>query len=333
MGRAEIIGAILSVILIWFLTGILLWEAIRRTQEIVNHTRKSVVDGKIMFIVASFGLVANCTLLLVLGHDHGGHGHSHGGGGGHGHSHGGGGDHGHSHGGGGGGHGHSHGGGGHGHAHGENSNNEAVANKKPTENINVSAAYIHALGDLIQSVGVCIAGGLIWYFPGTEDKYYYWQLADPITTFLFSILVLFSTYGIIKTSLVVLMEGVPEGINALEIYNALLEVPDIITVHHLHIWAISLGDTSLSVHIVCKKDSRSTTDEILRLAQHIIRRFDIYHSTIQVELEGGDVCKPKDCVGTPCDSYALACDDDKSNCYEHTNPKNKENGNGSYGSF
>ena len=70
------------------------------------------------------------------------------------------------------GHGHSHGiGGGHGHSHGGSG-----------ENINVRAALIHVIGDIVQSVGVVIAGALIWYNPD-------WHLADPITTFLFSILV------------------------------------------------------------------------------------------------------------------------------------------------
>ena len=71
------------------------------------------------------------------------------------------------------------------------------------ENINVRAAYIHALGDLVQSVGVAIAGLIIWLKPE-------WQLADPLATFLFSILVLATTVGIVKSSIRVLMEGTPE---------------------------------------------------------------------------------------------------------------------------
>jgi len=100
--QAEIIGAFLSILIVWMLTGVLIVEAIQRIKNLED------IDGVLMFSIATFGFVVNLGLMKVLGH-----GHSHGGGGDHGHSHGGGGDHGHSHGGNGGGgdHGHSHGGG------------------------------------------------------------------------------------------------------------------------------------------------------------------------------------------------------------------------------
>lgn len=355
--RAEIIGAILNVMIIWFLTGVLIWEAIRRTQSILDRSRSEIVDGKLMFAVACFGLLANVTLLAVLGHDHshgpgGGHGHSHGGGHGnahggggaaeaHGHSHGashghshhdshhqnGGQEHGHSHAERANGHGPSHG---HGHSHGSTSEVSPATNDShsPAENINVSAAYVHALGDLIQSVGVCIAGGLIWAFPGTEEKYYMVQLADPITTFLFSLLVLYSTYDIIKTSLLVLMEGVPIGINPLEIALALEKVPSVASVHHLHIWALSIGEVSLSVHLQIPSDADH--DATLARAQHVLRSFNIWHTTIQIETVDREVCDQADCEGTPCENYALSCATDS--CFEH-NTSTTSNNKSNYGSF
>ncbi|KAL4094386.1 hypothetical protein PRIC1_010047 [Phytophthora ramorum] len=191
--RAEVIGAVTSVLVIWVLTGVLVYAAVERFMECLQPNPKEHVNGKLMFIVACIGLFVNLILMQILGH-----GHSHGGGGGHGHSHGGEahghahGDsssasssdeegHGHSHA-----HGHSHGG----HGHGDLENGKAPKPaKKKLENLNIQAAYIHALGDFIQSVGVCAAGGLIWYKPE-------WQIADPIATFIFSILVLATTIGI-----------------------------------------------------------------------------------------------------------------------------------------
>lgn len=88
--QAEVLGALISLCMVWLLTGALLLEAIKRIQNIQE------INGEIMFIVATFGLLVNLVLMRVLGHGHshgGGHGHSHGGG--HGHSHGGGHDHGH----------------------------------------------------------------------------------------------------------------------------------------------------------------------------------------------------------------------------------------------
>ncbi len=248
--RAEILGALLSVLLIWLMTGILVYEAVFRVRNPED------VDGKLMFIVAGAGLVVNVIMGLILASS--GHGHSHGLGGGHGHSHGGetetkkpkakslgaaaaaatsygtdgntkplahdtaasnGGHshdhnaHGHSHdasprvtdkliaGGGGAGkaaahsdddHGHSHAGGDHSHSHGPSTANGGSKTDdhdhehKEEENINVKAALIHVFGDALQSVGVMIAAGLIWYDPE-------WKIADPVCTFFFSVLVLFTT--------------------------------------------------------------------------------------------------------------------------------------------
>lgn len=103
-----------------------------------------------MFITAVIGFGFNLAMLRTL-HDHG-HGHSHGG------------------------HGHSHGGG-HGHSHGEKQNKK----KRSEDSMAVRAAFIHVLGDLVQSIGVIIAGAVIWAKPE-------YRIADPLCTFVFSIL-------------------------------------------------------------------------------------------------------------------------------------------------
>ncbi|KAG3175288.1 hypothetical protein PC128_g17839 [Phytophthora cactorum] len=268
--RTEVIGAVTSVLVLWALTGVLVYAAVNRFIECLEPNPTEHVDGKLMFVVACIGLLVNIVLMQILGHGHshggGAHGHSHNGADSHGHSHGGGnahehGDndeehgcvdnhhgveinayshgrelpddghedtrryrdndgiyhrlsprrHGHSHG-----EGHSHG---HGHVHGKHSfggelevgqMEGSVKTKKNMENLNIRSAYIHALGDFIQSIGVCIAGGLIWLKPE-------WQIADPIATFVFSILVLFTTVGIVRDSLHILMEGSPEGMDTEEI--------------------------------------------------------------------------------------------------------------------
>ncbi|KAG7394076.1 hypothetical protein PHYBOEH_005855 [Phytophthora boehmeriae] len=272
--RAEVIGAVTSVLVIWVLTGVLVYAAVERFMECLEPNPKEHVNGKLMFIVACIGLFVNLILMQILGH-----GHSHGGGGGHGHSHGGE-SHGHSHGSSsseeeGHGHAHGHGHGGHGHSHGgdlENGMNGAKAKaKKNLENLNIQAAYIHALGDFIQSVGVCVAGGLIWYKPE-------WQIADPIATFVFSVLVLGTTIGIVRDSIHVLMEGTPEGIHADEIEKGLLACKTVEAVHDLHIWSLSAGLPSLSVHLISKD-----AETALHAAQRYLMSMGITHTTIQVE--------------------------------------------------
>ncbi|KAH0928162.1 hypothetical protein HID58_013889 [Brassica napus] len=132
--RIEILGALVSIQLIWLLTGILVYEAITRLIQQTNDD----VDGFFMVLVAAFGLVVNIIMIVVLGHDHS-HSHSHS---------------------------HSHNHGVHDHEHGHGDNDEQLLEKpKVRRNINVQGAYLHVLGDLIQSIGVMIGGGMIWYNP------------------------------------------------------------------------------------------------------------------------------------------------------------------------
>lgn len=134
----EVLAALASVLCSWAVTGILVAEAVHR---IINPTP---VNGKLMFFLSLTGIAVNILNLLILG------GHHHHGVGGHDHSH----DHsshdhghsyGHSH------DGHSHGG----HSHGHDNDNDA--------NINLRGAVIHVLGDFVQSIGVAVAGALIWW--------------------------------------------------------------------------------------------------------------------------------------------------------------------------
>ncbi|KAG7385198.1 hypothetical protein PHYPSEUDO_001740 [Phytophthora pseudosyringae] len=337
--RAEVIGAVTSVLVIWVLTGVLVYEAVIRFVECLEPNPTEHVDGKLMFIVAVIGLLVNLVLMQILGHghSHGGHGHSHGSEGGHVSSHGKG--HGHSHGdsnqdhgceknlGDNGGHGHgemlhdghsnictasprddheghyhshrlspqsrrhsheeghSHG---HGHAHGghvhadlELGHNDKLKAKKSLENLNIRSAYIHALGDFIQSIGVCIAGALIWYKPE-------WQIADPVATFIFSVLVLVTTVGIVRDSVHILMEGSPEGIDTAEIEEGLRACSSVVAVHDLHIWSLSAGLPSLSVHLVSDDVEIS-----LHAAQRYLLSKGITHTTIQTEK--ASTAYPQDC--------------------------------------
>jgi len=165
--RAEILGTIVSIVFLLTLTIWLLVEAIKRI--FVDY----IIDGEIMLITAVLSLIFNLIMMDVLhqgpGHDHD---HDHGDGHGHGHSHG------HSHAEEKKGHGHAHAEEkkGHGHAHGDekvadlSKSKSAIESKKNvaeenSKNINVDAAYLHALSDMLLSIGVCIAALVIYIWP------------------------------------------------------------------------------------------------------------------------------------------------------------------------
>ncbi|TMW63405.1 hypothetical protein Poli38472_002346 [Pythium oligandrum] len=292
--RVEVVGALVSIMVIWVLTGILFYSAVLRFQEFLEDDAEQVVDGKTMFIIALIGLIMNVVMMKVLGGD--GHGHSHGIGG-HDHSH----DHSHGEEG----HGHSHGSShsrGHGHAHNhdhdshshnhdhehhsdhehldaEATQDEAKPKKKSWcglweskfENLNIQAAYLHVLGDLLQSVGVTIAGAIIWWKPS-------WQLADPIMTFVFSLLVVGTTINTVKESLHILLEGTPRKFQYTKVERGLRSCPEVVAVHDLHIWSLSSNKPALAVHLVS-----SNPEVSLAAAQQYLIGEGITHTTIQIE--------------------------------------------------
>ncbi|XP_019185008.1 PREDICTED: metal tolerance protein A2-like isoform X1 [Ipomoea nil] len=285
--RIEILGALVSIQMIWLLAGILVYEAIDR---LINDTGE--VQGSLMFAVSAFGLVVNIIMAVLLGHDHG-HGH------GHGHGH----DHGH------GGHDHGHGGHDHGHSHdgvtivqhhdhheGHSGHNEhesdhthpllkacsegengSKGGKKKERNINVQGAYLHVLGDSIQSVGVMIGGAIIWYKPE-------WKIIDLFCTLIFSVLVLVTTIRMIRNILEVLMESTPREIDATRLEQGLCEMEEVVAVHELHIWAITVGKVLLACHVKIKKEADA--DIVLdKVIDYIKTEYNITHVTIQIERE------------------------------------------------
>ncbi|KAF9169197.1 hypothetical protein BGX20_010675 [Mortierella sp. AD010] len=290
--RAEVLAALMSVFIIWILTAVLLMEAVERIRN------PQSIDGKTMCIVASIGVGINIILAFALGHDHG-HGH------GHDHSHGDGHDHGHEHN-----HGHDHShehsnGASHSHSHGGNNKS---AHKKEV-NINVKAATLHVIGDLISSVGVLIASIIIMIKPS-------WTIVDPICTFFFSILVLFTTYRLVWDSLGILMEGTPTHIDPEEVESSLLEIPGVTLVHDLHVWNLTAGKPSLAVHLQLAPTSHLTNqeltmvdyDRILAQAQNVVcGRFQIHHSTIQLETasNSSEHCRPDICSNEPLSAVAV----------------------------
>lgn len=149
-------------------------------------------------------------------------------------------------------------------------------------NINVSAAFVHVLGDAIQSVGVMIAAALIWYFDG--NKHY--LIADPICTFVFSLLVVLTTYKLSRQALAILMEGTPTDIDLGEVEDSLCKLRGVVSIHDLHVWSLTVGKYNLTAHVVCKDNE---TAGILKMAQDILhRKYNIVHSTLQMELKDAD---------------------------------------------
>ncbi|OUM58428.1 hypothetical protein PIROE2DRAFT_25257, partial [Piromyces sp. E2] len=160
----------------------------------------------------------------------------------------------------------------------ENAHRRLVENYKK-ENINVKAAIIHIIGDLISSLGVVLAATIIYFDP---SKVY----IDPICTFIFSIIVIFTTINLLKQTLSVIMESTPEHIDSDEVRKDLSKIRGILNIHDLHIWNITIGKPAIAAHINVKNEGSIVEEyqRILNNAQYILcTKYGIHHTTLQIE--------------------------------------------------
>jgi cobalt-zinc-cadmium efflux system protein len=145
--------------------------------------------------------------------------------------------------------------------------------------LNLRAAYLHLAGDAAVSAGVVITGLAI--------RATGWSWLDPLTSLLIAVVIVLATPGILRQSLGLAMNAVPEGIDRAAVEAYLAKLPGVIAVHDLHIWALSTTDSALTAHVV--RPGEGPDDEFLRgVAAELRARFRIGHSTIQVEHDGAD---------------------------------------------
>jgi len=141
-------------------------------------------------------------------------------------------------------------------------------------NLNVRGARLHVLTDALGSVQAIAAGALIWVFG--------WNWVDPLASVLIGVLVIYSSWSLLRQSVAVLMEGAPGHIDVDDVRAALLELPHVSNVHDLHVWTITSGFVALSAHLTCL--SPDNRDSVLRSAQDLLaERFGIRHTTVQLD--------------------------------------------------
>jgi len=142
------------------------------------------------------------------------------------------------------------------------------------DNLNMRGAWLHVMTDALGSVQAILAAGLIWA--------YGWNWVDPLASVLIGLLVIYSSWSLIRQSVAVLMENAPGHINIDHVRSSLLELPQVMNVHDLHIWTITSGFVAMSAHVTCPGDQDH--DALLRSAGAMLAdRFGIRHTTIQID--------------------------------------------------
>ncbi|XP_041974995.1 zinc transporter 2-like isoform X2 [Aricia agestis] len=270
--RAEVVGAVASVLALWGLTGALAAAAAARLRS-----GQFDIQPDMMMLVSGAGVAFNIVLALVL---HGcakdiAHHHSHGGAactqGARRASR---------------------------HAHNGVTNGdlslkdladtEAHVHTSTARNINLRAALIHVIGDLIQSCGVLLAAIIIKIYPSAK-------VIDPVCTFVFGVVAVLTSARVLRDALAMLMQAAPRGFRMRECGAALAATRGVRHVHSLHAWALSTHHTVLTVHVAI--DELADWEEVLQSCQRVARQFGVASAAIQVEryrghMEACERCRP-----------------------------------------
>ncbi|KAH8236323.1 hypothetical protein KR032_004006 [Drosophila birchii] len=301
--RFEVFGALASILGIWVLTTFLVVVAIQRI-----YSQDFELNVDVMMAISGIGIAINIVMIFVL------HGSWFMGGKGHGHSHG---------------HSHCHS---HGHSFSDPSSvltecsetslmTAEMADKTPSENciviqngtrlsqnggfqlshdeknLNLRAAIIHVIGDLVQSIGVFLAAVLIKFCPSA--KY-----ADPMCTLLFSVIVILTTVQLFRESVSILLDAVPPNLCLQSLQSDLESLEGVRSVHHLNVWQHTSEHRVLMVHIVIGmlsyqyspisnflkinfflSDPHRDGDAVVDAATRLVSgsKYKVKHSAIQVE--------------------------------------------------
>ncbi|MCL5408632.1 MAG: cation diffusion facilitator family transporter [Candidatus Omnitrophica bacterium] len=146
------------------------------------------------------------------------------------------------------------------------------------ENLNIKAAYLHTLSDMLASIGVIAASILIII---TRD-----YIFDPIISSIIGLMILFGAIKLVKDSTMVLMETTPENINLEKLSQDILKIPGVEDVHDIHVWSISSDIYALNSHIMIDTINVKSVNEIISNINDMLeKKYNITHTVIQSECE------------------------------------------------
>jgi len=149
------------------------------------------------------------------------------------------------------------------------------------KSLNMKTAFLHMAYDAISSVAV-VVGGIVIMLTG-------WYLLDVILSVLIGLMIIYSSYAVIKEAVLIFLEAVPVGIDFDEVLHSISEFPRVRDVHDLHIWSLSSNEVALSCHVcVEKEDFNHGPELIVRINQMLNDKYKIGHGTVQLEIDDCD---------------------------------------------
>jgi cobalt-zinc-cadmium efflux system protein len=152
--------------------------------------------------------------------------------------------------------------------------------------LNLRSAFLHMAGDALVTAGV-VAAGIVIGLTG-------WLRLDPAAGLVVSAVIVFGTWGLLKSAVGLALGAVPEGVDAVAVRSYLAALPGVATLHDLHIWGMSTTETALTCHLVMPQ-GHPGDDALAQIAHNLKEQFHIHHTTLQIEL--GD--SAEQCALTP----------------------------------
>ncbi|HXB09776.1 MAG TPA: cation diffusion facilitator family transporter [Puia sp.] len=153
--------------------------------------------------------------------------------------------------------------------------------------LNIRSAFLHLLSDAIVSAALVVGGFIIFYTK------LYW--IDAALSLLVAVIILFSTWQLLRDSLRLSLDGVPAGIEIRKIRDTIAKMAGVKDFHHIHVWAISTTENALTAHLVVNRDcTMEYAEQLKHKIKHELLHLNIQHATLEVEMENAP-CDEPDC--------------------------------------
>lgn len=143
--------------------------------------------------------------------------------------------------------------------------------------LNVKSAFSHLAADAVVSLGL-VVGGILIHFTG-------WIWIDPVLSLLVALVIIWGTWSLTKDTFRLSLNGVPNDIDLQKVREEILESPEVASVHHIHVWAMSTTENALTAHVVLKQaiDFQKITKLKQRIKHHL-EHINIHHATLEFEI-------------------------------------------------
>jgi cobalt-zinc-cadmium efflux system protein len=150
--------------------------------------------------------------------------------------------------------------------------------RKKDSDLNIKGAFLHLMSDAVVSAALVVGGIIIIYTK--------WYWIDPLLGILVAVVIVFSTWSLLRDSLRLSLDAVPQGIDLRAVQAAIEKISGVRDFHHIHIWALSTTENALTGHVVLQREiGIEAQEKIKNEIKHLLLHFNIQHATLETETE------------------------------------------------